>query len=118
MPELDQEPFSPEEQEADDEPYAPSYHLSEREVQTTPADPDVETLLKRIEEKHLILRPDFQRTSVWDNTKKSRLVESLLLNLRIPAKANTDSGGNANGIPGRRRTVSERSDAGTSIVQA
>jgi len=30
----------------------------------------------------------------------------------IPAKANTDSEGNANGIPGRRRTVSERSDAG------
>jgi hypothetical protein len=25
--------------------------------------------------------------------------------LRIPAKANTDSEGNANGIPGRRRTV-------------
>ena len=25
--------------------------------------------------------------------------------LRIPAKASTDSGGNANGIPGRRRTV-------------
>ena len=28
-----------------------------------------------------------------------------LLWVRIPAKANTDSGGNANGIPGRRRTV-------------
>ena len=28
-----------------------------------------------------------------------------LLQLRIPAKANTDSEGNANGIPGRRRTV-------------
>jgi hypothetical protein len=84
MPELEQEPFSPEEQGADDEPYAPSYQLSEREVHTTPADPDVETLLKRIEDKHLILRPDFQRTSVWDNTKKSRLVESLLLNLPIP----------------------------------
>ena len=25
--------------------------------------------------------------------------------VRIPTKANTDSGGNANGIPGRRRTV-------------
>lgn len=25
--------------------------------------------------------------------------------MRIPAKANTNSGGNANGIPGRRRTV-------------
>jgi uncharacterized protein DUF262 len=85
MPELvDQEPFSPEEQEVDDEPYAPTYQLSEREVQTTPADPDVETILRRIEDKHLILRPDFQRTSVWDNTKKSRLIESLLLNLPIP----------------------------------
>ena len=84
MAESEQEPFSSEEQEIDDEPYAPSYQLSEREVHTTPADPDVETLLKRIEEKHLILRPDFQRTSVWDGTKKSRLVESLLLNLPIP----------------------------------
>jgi hypothetical protein len=84
MPESDQEPFSSEEQGIDDEPYAPSYQLSEREVHTTPADPDVETLLKRIEDKNLILRPDFQRTSVWDNTKKSRLVESLLLNLPIP----------------------------------
>src|SRR5712692_9628833 len=36
--------------------------------------------------------------------------------LRIPAKANADSEGNANGIPGRRRKVSERSDAGISIV--
>jgi hypothetical protein len=85
MPELlEQEPFSPEEQEVDDEPYAPAYQLSEREVQTTPADPDVETILRRIEDKNLILRPDFQRTGVWDNTKKSRLVESLLLNLPIP----------------------------------
>jgi hypothetical protein len=84
MAEPEQEPFSSEEQETDNEPYAPSYQLSEREVHTTPADPDVETLLKRIEDKHLILRPDFQRTSVWDTTKKSRLLESLLLNLPIP----------------------------------
>jgi CRP/FNR family cyclic AMP-dependent transcriptional regulator len=40
-----------------------------------------------------------------------------MIGLRIPTKANTDSEGNANGIPGRRRTVSERSDAGISIVQ-
>jgi len=30
--------------------------------------------------------------------------------VRIPAKANADSEGNANGIPGRRRTFSERSE--------
>jgi len=53
-------------------------------VSAIPADPDVETLLKRIDAKQLILRPDFQRASVWDNTKKSRLIESLLLNLPIP----------------------------------
>jgi hypothetical protein len=29
----------------------------------------------------------------------------LKTSLRIPAKTNTDSEGNANGIPGRRRTV-------------
>jgi len=34
----------------------------------------------------------------------------------IPAKANSDSGRNANGIPGRRRKISERSDAGSLIV--
>jgi len=36
---------------------------------------------------------------IYPNSAKSEHV------LRIPAKANTDSGGNANGIPGRRRTV-------------
>jgi hypothetical protein len=41
----------------------------------------------------------------------------LFYQLRIPAKANPDSEGNANGIPGRRRKVSERRDAGISIVQ-
>jgi hypothetical protein len=76
--------FSPEEQEENDEAYSPSYQLVEREVSTTPADPDVETILKRIEGKNLILRPDFQRTSVWTNVQKSRLIESLLLNLPIP----------------------------------
>ena len=46
-----------------------------------------------------------------------RLFRMLRFLLRIPAKANANSEGNANGIPGRRRTVSERSDAGNSIVQ-
>lgn len=76
--------FSLEEQSDDDEPYAPSYQVAEREVNTSPADPDVETILKRIEQKNLILRPDFQRASVWNNIQKSKLIESLLLNLPIP----------------------------------
>jgi hypothetical protein len=67
----------------DTEPY-PSNSPSEREVFTTPSDPDVETLVKRISEGSLVLRPKFQRGSVWDAARKSRLIESLLLNLPIP----------------------------------
>ena len=81
---LEDQIFSPEEQGDDDEAYAASYQVAEREVSTTPADPDVETILKRIEHKNLVLRPDFQRASVWSNTQKSKLIESLLLNLPIP----------------------------------
>jgi hypothetical protein len=82
--ELEEDTFSTEEQACDDEPYSPEYKVDEREVNTNPADPDIETILKRIDDKHLILRPDFQRASVWTDTQKSRLIESLLLNLPIP----------------------------------
>ncbi|MCR4377117.1 MAG: DUF262 domain-containing protein [Rhodospirillales bacterium] len=56
----------------------------EVEVYTIPADPDVKTLLDRIENKSLVLKPKFQRAKVWDEKKKSRLIESLILNLPIP----------------------------------
>ena len=82
--ELEEDSFSTEEQACDDEPYSPEYQIDEREVNTNPADPDIETILKRIDAKNLILRPDFQRASVWTDAQKSRLIESLLLNLPIP----------------------------------
>jgi hypothetical protein len=40
-----------------------------------------------------------------------------VLKLRIPTKPNAVSEGKPNGIPGRTRTPSERSDASISIVQ-
>ena len=58
---------------------------SDQEIYTAPADPDIETLLGRIDNKALILHPEFQRASVWDTKRQSRLVESLMLNLPIPA---------------------------------
>ncbi len=79
-----EEPLFSTEEIDDTEPYVGSPTPSEREVFTTTADPDVETILNRIEDKSLILRPEFQRASVWDNVSKSRLIESLLLNLPIP----------------------------------
>src|SRR6185437_4575265 len=70
-------------EDRDDEPYRLT-SVTERDVFTTPSDPDVETLLKRIESGELVLRPEFQRTDVWGIAKKSKLIESLLLNLPIP----------------------------------
>ncbi len=68
----------------DPEPYSDAAALNEREIFTTPIDPDVQTLLSQIEDKSLILKPDFQRGRVWDRPRQSRLIESLLLNIPIP----------------------------------
>jgi hypothetical protein len=83
MPDPDVEPiFSAEEETA--ERGANLQIFDDREVYTTPSDPDVKTLLGRIEDRSLILHPKFQRASVWDDKRKSRLIESLILNLPIP----------------------------------
>ena len=56
----------------------------------------VAQLVSRIEHGGLDLAPDFQRLrGIWDNTRKSRLIESLLLRIPIPvfyvaADANDD----------------------------
>lgn len=44
----------------------------------------VETCMKRITQKTIILSPDFQRHEVWDDVRKSRLIESLMLKIPIP----------------------------------
>jgi hypothetical protein len=56
----------------------------DRELVTTPYDPPVKTLVSEIKQKDLIVNPPFQRKSIWDATRKSRLIESLLLNIPIP----------------------------------
>lgn len=44
----------------------------------------VETCVKRLVQKTIILSPDFQRHEVWDEVRKSRLIESLMLKIPIP----------------------------------
>jgi hypothetical protein len=41
-------------------------------------------LVRKIDTKRLILAPDFQRNEVWDLTKRSRFIESVLLNYPLP----------------------------------
>jgi len=60
----------------------------------TPFDPDdisitsqtvaLDTVLRRIKQKRIRLAPAFQRNSVWDDTRKSRLIESMMLKIPLP----------------------------------
>lgn len=45
----------------------------------------IDLVLKRIEYKELDLAPDFQRQAIWTNEAKSRLIESILIRIPLPA---------------------------------
>ena len=45
----------------------------------------MDTLLKRMREGEVNLAPDFQRAEVWRPTARSRLIESLLIRIPLPA---------------------------------
>jgi uncharacterized protein with ParB-like and HNH nuclease domain len=44
----------------------------------------IRELYTKIKEKGIDLNPDFQRHLVWDDTRKSRLIESILLGIPLP----------------------------------
>ncbi len=41
--------------------------------------------LRKIEKQEIILEPDFQRAFVWDEVRQSRLIESILIRIPLPA---------------------------------
>ncbi|PRM96777.1 hypothetical protein CJ667_07155 [Aliarcobacter cryaerophilus] len=67
---------------------------SDEEIFTTPFNPDeisiqtkavvLEGLLRRIKKNEINLKPAFQRKTVWDIERKSRLIESMMLNIPLP----------------------------------
>lgn len=48
------------------------------------SDPDIKTLVTRIEDEALDLQPDFQRGEVWSDVKKRKLIDSILRNWHVP----------------------------------
>lgn len=56
----------------------------ERTVKTQNVEYDLETLIKRIDQKTIKLDPDYQRRHRWSTETSSRLIESLILNIPIP----------------------------------
>lgn len=55
------------------------------EVRTESLDLSVGEIVSLHENKELLIRPDFQRLFRWSNEQRSRLVESMLLELPIPS---------------------------------
>jgi len=44
----------------------------------------MDTLIRRLEQKTIQLAPNFQRSEVWDLTRRSQLIESLMLKIPLP----------------------------------
>ncbi|WP_337028675.1 DUF262 domain-containing protein [Pantoea eucalypti] len=44
----------------------------------------VQTIVQQIDDGNVDLNPDFQRRNVWDNQKRSRLIESLMVGYPVP----------------------------------
>lgn len=62
------------------EPFDPTLIRIERRPVT------VDLILRRIKEDEIDLQPDFQRQAgIWDDVRKSRLIESMLLRIPLPA---------------------------------
>lgn len=55
-----------------------------RYINTQAYDKSISDLMRMINEKDLLLDPDYQRNYVWDNKKASKLIESIILNVPIP----------------------------------
>ena len=78
-----------------------------RKIRTDKRDPLIETLWNQQKEGDLILQPEFQRYFVWDNTKSSRLIESVLLDVPLPTiYLVEESDGKESVIDGQQRLTS------------
>jgi hypothetical protein len=48
------------------------------------SDPDIETIVRRIDRHIIDLQPDFQRGEVWSTPKKQRLIDTILRQWHVP----------------------------------
>ncbi len=76
-----------EEEENDEELYEKNnFQYDPDKINIVTKEPTIEQLLRRIDEKALDLAPDFQRQAgVWKDEAKSRLIESILIRIPLPA---------------------------------
>ncbi len=74
--------FGTEETELDDEEYEAPYDPDKIRVDTKQF--SLHQIYEMIKREDINLTPDFQRNLVWDNQRKSRLIESILMRIPLP----------------------------------
>lgn len=73
-------------------------------ILTEPKDPTIEVLYNQFKEGDLNIQPEYQRYSVWDDQKKRKLIESVLLNIPLPVIYLADEGeGKFSVVDGQQR---------------
>ncbi|KST66986.1 DUF262 domain-containing protein [Mastigocoleus testarum] len=63
-----------------------TFNYDPEQINIVTKEPTIDLLLRRIDEEALNLAPDFQRQAgIWDTEAKSRLIESILIRIPLPA---------------------------------
>lgn len=75
--------YQPSDVENEDDSSLSSPHLLEGVV-VNDTDWTAETVLSQINKGNILLNPKFQRREAWDNTRKSKFIESVMIGLPIP----------------------------------
>lgn len=80
------------------------WEAHQRDLLTHPMDFSVDSLVRLVENDELDLNPSYERRDRWDIKRKSRLVESFLLNIPVPSiYLNEDHYGLYSVIDGKQR---------------
>lgn len=78
-------------------------------MKLTPSEPDLKTIVERIENGDIDLQPEFQRNEVWSRTKKRKLIDTVLRGWSIPpVHLVITSDGRAEVLDGQQRLASIR----------
>lgn len=84
--------------------YEPTEPFDPKNIKISQKVISLDQIINRIKNKTIRLSPDFQRNEVWNDTKKSLLIESLLLSIPIPMfYVAADEDGNWDVVDGLQR---------------
>ena len=80
-----EDPEFPVEEESEDSATAITQPFDPAKIRVETKQLSLDTLLSRIDNNEIILQPDFQRKEVWKEDARSRLIESILIRIPLPA---------------------------------